>query len=216
MALKIQLMYHRIIFNLTMPLALSTTLLAGCSKPASVEPVQKYSLVGHSVQFAPPPAKFELKQEKAAPQLVGPAYAVDDKNDKVVVSTATPSADKSKGKVVALIFETIDKEAHIAVHGVDGINFDKLTKENLQPFADAIYKRDGRFNQQTEVDMLGGKGNGYRMGFEWGSGETKMRGVQIHVPYNKVLYSIIMTAPAKEFEEDLPYYETVVKTFQVL
>lgn len=198
-----------------MPMALTATLLTGCGKSTPSEPVQKYSLVGHSVQFAPPPAKFELKQEKAAPQLTGPAYAVDGKKDKVVVSTATPSADKTKDKVVALVFETSDKQAHIAVHGVEEINFDKLTKENLQPFADAVYKRDGRFTQQTEVDMLGGKGNGYRMGFEWGAGETKMRGVQIHVPYQKVLYSIIMTAPAKDFDEDLPYYESVVKTFQV-
>ncbi len=201
-----------------MPMALAATLLAGCGKSTPNEPVQKYSLVGHSVQFAPPPAKFELKQEKAAPQLSGQAFAVvtEGKKDKVIVATATPSAYKSKDKVVALVFETSDKQAHIAVHGVDGITFDKLNKDNLQPFADAVYKRDGRFTQQTEVDMLGGKGNGYRMGFEWGAGETKMRGVQIHVPYQKVLYSIVMTAPAKDFDEDLPYYENVVKTFQVI
>ena len=178
-------MNARILFNFVG----AAILLAGCTASVPLEPSKTFKLAGHQVQFSPP-AKFELKEEREA-----------------------------KGKpVVAVVFQTPSKLGHIAVNALDATNgteYDKLDKKNLQPFADAVYKRSGRITAQREVDLLGGKGNGYRMEFEYGDGDTKMCGVQVHVPYQKVLYSIVMTVPAKELKDDLPWFEGVVNTFKV-
>ena len=207
-------MNTRILFNFTLGLALCVGVSAGCTKSPSLEQVKTYTLVGHSVQFSPPPTTFEFSEARLPEDRPSGGFHL---GENLKVTWSAPKAPKTKGPapIVALIFRSPSKQGHIAVNAIDGIDFDKLDANNMSFVQEDLRKRQGKFTKQHEIDLLGGKNNGYRLEFEYGDGELKMQGVQIHVPYNKVLYSIVMTAPVKEYKDDLPYFEGIVKTFQV-
>lgn len=164
--------------------------MMGCSSPPPASsPVESFELRSHSIQFSPP-KDFSR------------AFAKD------------PEDPKGK-KIAALIFDTASGQGHLGVNVIDEAKVTKIEKKTLEPFVDAIFKRNGKLTLQTEVDVNGEKQNGYRIEFEYGQGDTEFKGVQVHFPNKGALYSIVMTTPAKEFAQALPAYNAIVTSFKI-
>ncbi len=164
--------------------------MMGCNGPTTpATPVESFEIRAHKVEFSPP-------------KDFGRSFAKDKEDP--------------KGKrIAALIFDTASGQGHLGVNVIDDAKVEKIDKQTLQPFVDAIFKRSGKLTLQTEVDVNGEKQNGYRIEFEYGEGDTQFKGVQIHFPNKGALYSIVMTTPAKEFPEALPAYNAVVTSFKI-